>query len=444
MSFCTTSLRSDSSLPVGGPASLQRTIEFEQYRLGNGMEVILHHDPKAPLAHVLLWYHVGSKNERPDRTGFAHLFEHMMFQGSANVGKAEHFTYIQGIGGLMNASTGQDRTDYYQTVPRQYLGLALWLEADRMRSLQVTQENYDNQRAVVAEERSQRYDNAPYGLWLPTLFEMLYGGSCYEWSPIGDMAHLRAAGLEEVQAFHRTWYAPNNATLVVAGDFDRAEAVRLIETYFADIASVPEPARPDVTVPPLTSVVRREIQAAVPFPAVYLGMQGPAIRSEDAPALVVAMRILGAGRSSRLHSTLVYERQIAQSAGAVYFPMESTGCVLMIATAAPGIDVNTIEQGMLEQVQKLREDGVTEAELTAARNGLIARGVRSMARMENVATALAEGQVLRGDAGALNRSISDVQRVTASDVRRVVDRYIDPAHAAILHYVPSVAAEATA
>lgn len=437
MSLSAVSLRSDSSIPVGGVASLQRTVDFEQYRLANGMEVILHHDAKAPLVHVLLWYHVGSKNERADRTGFAHLFEHMMFQGSENVGKAEHFTHIQGIGGTMNASTGQDRTDYFQTVPRQHLGLALWLEADRMRSLQVTQENYDNQRAVVSEERSQRYDNAPYGLWLLEMFEMLYGGSSYAWGPIGDMGHLRDAGLEEVQAFHRTWYAPNNATLVVAGDFDRAELTKLIETYFADIPAVPEPERSLIPVTPLTSTVRREIRDAVPFPSVYIGMQGPAIQSEDVPALAVAMRILGAGRSSRLYRSLVYGQQIAQDAGAVYFPMEFTGCILMIATAAPEVDAETIEKGLMEQVAKLRENGVTEQEVTAARNALIARGVRSMARMENVADALAEGHVLRGDAGALNRSISDVQRISVADVHRVIERYLDPERAAILHYVPT-------
>jgi zinc protease len=303
----------------------------------------------------MVWYHVGSKDESLDRTGFAHLFEHMMFQGSENVSKTEHFAYVQGVGGSLNATTGQDRTNYFQTVPSEYLGL----EADRMRSLNVTMDNFQNQRSVVKEERKQRYDNAPYGLWYMSLLDMLFTGTSYAWSPIGDMAHLDAAPLDAVQQFHRAYYSPNNATLVVCGDFDREEALRLIDEQFGAIPSGPEVLRPRIDVRPLREQLRRTIVSKVPLPAVYLGFQGAPVTDADSRALSVLALILQRGRSSRLQRSLVYGSQIAQSAAAFNVDMERAGLFVALATAAEGCPIDTLESALFAEIEDVRANDVT-------------------------------------------------------------------------------------
>lgn len=415
---------------------LLRVIDFQQYRLSNGLRVILHRNDYAPLVHVVLWYHVGSKNERPDQTGFAHLFEHMMFQGSENIGKTEHFTHIQSVGGTANASTGQDRTNYFQTLPASHLELALWLEADRMRTLSVSDENYDNQRAVVREERSQRYDNAPYGLWFLTLLELLFDGSPYSWGPIGDMAHLDAAPLESVRAFHRRYYVPGNATLVVAGDFDPAEARAMIERWFGDIPAGEEMPPSVVTIPPISGKRRATIIESVPAPSAYIGFQGVPVGHPDERALEFLSIILRRGRSSRLHRELVIERQIAQNISAFSSPMENAGMFVVAGIASQGITADELEEGIWEVLKEAGTKRVTERELKGALNYMYATHVTSVSRLHGVADALACNSVLRGDPSHVNTLMSEYHAVTADDIERVARTYLDPDRSAVLHYLP--------
>lgn len=427
-------------LRQGGPLSAPRTgsagIDFEQYRHPNGLDVILHRDHKAPIVHVMVWYHVGSKDETLDRTGFAHLFEHMMFQGSENVSKTEHFAYVQGVGGSLNATTGQDRTNYFQTVPSEYLGLALWLEADRMRSLKVTMDNFQNQRSVVKEERKQRYDNAPYGLWYMSLLDMLFTGTSYAWSPIGDMAHLDAAPLDAVQQFHRAYYSPNNATLVVCGDFEREDALRLIDEQFGAIPSGPAVLRPRIEVRPLREQSRRTIVSKVPLPAIYMGFQSAPVTNSDSRVLSVLALILQRGRSSRLQRALVYGSQIAQSAAAFNVDMERAGLFVVLATAAEGCSIDELESAVFAEIEDVRANGVTQRELEAALNHIQTSFVTSFCKLHGVADALAYYHVLCGDARRVNQLLSEFGSISAADVQRVAREYLRPESAAVLHYLP--------
>lgn len=401
------------------------------------MRVILHRDDHTPLIHVALWYHVGSKNERPDQTGFAHLFEHMMFQGSENVAKTEHFAYIQRVGGSVNATTGQDRTNYFQTLPSDYLEMALWLEADRMRALSVTAENYDNQRAVVKEERSQRYDNAPYGLWFLTLLELLFDGSPYAWGPIGDMVHLEASPLQSVREFHSRYYIPNNATLVIAGDFDAGEAREMIERWFGEIPEGERVERHRIEVPPLQRERRASIVASIPAPAVYIGCQTVPVGHTDARALELLSIILRRGRSSRLQRQLTIERQVAQSVAAFTSPMENAGMFILAGIASQGIAADQLEEEIWKVLKEAATSQVAGRELEGALNYVHAAHVMSMSRLQGVADALAFNSVLRGDPSCVNSLIQEYHQVAAADIQRVAQQYLDPDRSAVLHYLPA-------
>ena len=411
-------------------------ISFEEYRLDNGLQVLLYRDAKAPIVHVLVWYHVGSKDEPRDRTGFAHLFEHMMFQGSENVAKTEHFTHVQGVGGITNASTSQDRTNYFQTVPSEYLGLGLWLEADRMRSLNVSAENFENQLSVVKEERKQRYDNQPYGLWYLEMLEMLFGGSSYGWGPIGDMAHLDAAPLESVQEFHRTFYVPNNAVLIVSGDFDRDEAKRLIGGLFGDIPRGPEIDRRVFQTAPLKEQVRRTLTAQVPFPAVFIAFRGVPSGHPDEAALNLLASVLGGGQAGRLRQALVHGREIALSAFAFNREQEYAGVFLAQAHGVQGATAEELEEGIWGEIEKIRRDGVTVRELESAFHRVESAMARRLMSLQSIADMLAQYQVFEGDADRVNRLLDQYAAVTVDDLLRVCRTYLAPESGAVLHYLP--------
>ena len=411
-------------------------ITFDRYHLPNGLEVILHQRTATPIVHVLLWYHVGSKDEPADRTGFAHLFEHMMFQGSKNVGKTEHFTWIQGIGGVTNASTSQDRTNYFQTVPREYLGLALWLEADRMRSLNVSEENFQNQLSVVKEERKQRYDNQPYGLLYLTMLEMVFQGSSYGWGPIGDMAHLDAAPLRTVQEFHQQFYVPNNAVLILAGDFEPEEARRLIAEQFGNIPAGAAIQRRFSPAPPLTQQVRRTITDQVPFPSVTIGFRAAPIGHPDQQALALLTNILSGGTSSRFQQSIVHDQQLALHAYALALPQERDGMLLIQARAMHGVSAEKLEAALWEELEKLRTDGCTQHELDAALNRTEASLVRGLGSAQSVADMLAQFHVFQQDPARVNRLLDEYRAVTVGDLQRVAQHYLSPSSAAVLHYLP--------
>lgn len=350
--------------------SLALNISFEKYRLNNGLQVILHQDRKLPVVHVNLWYHVGSKNEKPGRTGFAHLFEHMMFQGSKHA-DGEYITHIEKAGanlreGGVNGTTSFDRTNYFQTVPSEALEYALWLESDRMGFLTdaLTQEKFDNQRDVVKNERRQSYENVPYGRAIQMVFENLFPkGHPYSWLVIGSQEDIDAATLDDVKEFFNTYYTPNNCSLVVAGDFETDEVKRLVEKYFGPFAPGPALDRPVQWVPKLECEKRIVVADRVPQERLYMVWPTPGYFRDGDAALDLASHILSHGKNSRLYKTLVYDKQIASDVSAFNYSLEIAGVFGVIATARPGQDLKELEGVILDEMARFAEQGPTDDEL---------------------------------------------------------------------------------
>jgi zinc protease len=407
-------------------------IPFDTYTLPNGLRVVFSEDHSAPIVTVNVWYHVGSANEVVRRSGFAHLFEHMMFQGSANVRKAEHFQLVERAGGGMNGSTNDDRTNYYQTLPSNRLNLGLWLEADRMRSLAITAENFENQRQAVKEERRLRFDNQPYASAFITGLTMPFdsaGCFAYAHTTIGDMADLDSARLEDVQAFFNQYYAPNNAVLTVAGDFDPVEARRWIEQYFGSI-----PRGRDVT-PPSCAVrynagARRMavVDSNANLPAVLYIYPVPAVSADDTPALDLLMTIIGGGESSRLNRTLVREARAALGAGGFTQLRAGPGVVLVFAIANQGVTSERVDSLLNLEVQRLIDAPLEASELTKAQNQYRANAIRNRQTTMGVAEVLQTALRYLGSLDAANTQVDRYMRVTVDDLRRVARQYLGAAN----------------
>jgi zinc protease len=383
-------------------------LDLQTHTLGNGLRVILGREASLPLTAVNLWYHVGSKNERPGRTGFAHLFEHMLFQGSEHVGTNEHFRYIQQVGGVANGSTWYDRTNYYETVPTHQLDLALWLESDRMGFFlpALTQENLDTQRDVVMNERRQRVENQPYGQAGERLHELLYPeGHPYHWPVIGYMEDIAAATLEEVQTFFRTYYTPNNAVISVVGDIRPEEALDRVEAWFGDIP--PGPPVSKVSPPPssLGGERRLLIPDNVRVPRVYIGFRGPAYGHRLWYTADLLAAVLAGGKSSPLYRDLVYGRQIAQDVGASVGPYECGGTFMLVATARPGVPAEALEEALLGHLAVAAATLPDPADLERARNRMLTDSYGSLQRLETLADQLSQFATYFGDpAGALTEA----------------------------------------
>src|SRR5947207_363405 len=324
-------------------------LNLEQYELGNGLRVVLNEDHSAPLVAINLWYHVGSKNERRGRTGFAHLFEHMLFSGSENVGNNEHFRYVQSVGGVLNGTTFFDRTNYFETLPSNYLALGLWLESDRMGFFlpALTQEKLDIQREVVKEERRQRYDNVPYGTAFERLLNLAYDPDySYHWPTIGSMEDLGAASLDDIRDFFGTWYRPDNAVLTVTGDFAPDEARQLVHQYFADIP--PGGAFPpfDLQRRSLDGERRESFASPVQLARVYRLYHVPKMGHADWIAADLLSSVLSGDKASRLEKALVLEQQIATDVAAYVLPTEATGMLMIQATANEGVTAEEVEAAL--------------------------------------------------------------------------------------------------
>jgi predicted Zn-dependent peptidase len=419
-------------------------VPFEQERLDNGLRIVLSHDDSAPIVAVNLWYDVGSKHERPGKTGFAHLFEHMMFQGSEHVTKAEHMSLIQAAGGTLNASTWLDRTNYFETLPSHELDLALWLESDRMASLvpAMTQEKLDNQREVVKNERRQSVDNQPYGTWDEKLQELAYPREHpYHHSTIGSMEDLEAATLDDVREFFATYYCPNNAVLTIAGDFDRAAALASVERYFGPIPSNPAlPAAPDMSLPPASAEVRLSLAERVPLPRVYLGYRIAPFGEPGFDAVEVAADVLATGRASRLYRSLVRERQIAQDVVAFTLPFVGGAALLAAwATARPGTDAARLEEELLGEVHRLRDEGPSEPELQRVRNLQRARIESSLERVGERADRLSMYTCLFDDPGMVNTETERYARVDGGRLREEMAEALSDRNRIVLTYLPAEA-----
>ncbi len=405
-------------------------IEYTTYTLPNGLKVVLAPVRTTPIVTVNVWYHVGSASERARRSGFAHLFEHMMFQGSAHVKKAEHFQLVSRAGGNENGSTTEDRTNYFETLPSNRLNLGLWLEADRMRSLAITQENFENQRQAVKEERRLRIDNQPYARPIQDAFTMPFdstGCFAYAHTVIGDMADLDSARLEDVQAFFNAYYTPSNAVLTIAGDFDEAEARRLIEQDFGDISSRAPQPQPTCDYRLDTGARRLEVtDNNANLPAVVFVYKFPPRNDADSPALDLLSTIVGGGESSRLNRRVVREERAALGAGAFSNQHRTAGVGLYFGIANQGVTTARLEELLNTEVDRLRADTALGAELLKARNQYRTGAIRSRQTTMGIAETLQGALRFEGDLEAANTELERYMAVTAADLHRVAQRYLAP------------------
>jgi predicted Zn-dependent peptidase len=417
-------------------------VPIERHELDNGLRIILSPDSRTPIVAVNLWYDVGSRNEEPGRTGFAHLFEHMMFQGSANVAKGEHFALVQAAGGTLNASTWTDRTNYFETLPSHELELALWLESDRMASLlpAMTQEKLDNQRDVVKNERRLSVDNQPYGTAEERMQALLWPtGHPYHHSTIGSMEDLSAASLEDVSRFFATYYAPNNAVLTVAGDFDRDAALAGIERHFGPIPANPAlPAAPSGEgADTLGGEVREVVPDQVELPRVHLAYRIPPFGTDGHQAFDVVSDLLGTGRASRLYRSLVRDQQLAADVAAFVFPWAHGSTALGIwATARPDVEVEDLERELLAEVDRLATDGPSEEELARVRTLHAAAVETGLEQLGERADRISQYACLFDDPELVNSEVARYDAVDVAQVRAVMAARAGADNRVILTYVP--------
>jgi zinc protease len=431
-----------ASLTLATLPALAAPIAFERYRLANGLTVILHEDHSLPQVVVDVDYHVGSKNEDVGRTGFAHLFEHLMFEGSEHAPHPyDHYT--EPAGASNNAFTTEDHTNYYLTMPSHQLEMGLWLESDRMGFFgNVLKEGkFLAQRSVVQNEKRQRYDNEPYGSREEQLLPRLWTEHPYRWSVIGHMADLEAATIADVKAFYDRFYAPNNATLVVAGDFQPAQAKAWIARYFTDIKRGPEIMRPFSSDKPLTKEISATFSDAVQLPGVFVTYRAGSMSNPDMYALDLLANVLGGGRSSRLYKKLVIEERLAQSVDLYHQSFEHAGIFQIEAIAAPGVTAAKLKAALDAELAQVRADLVSDRELQKAVNQILAGQAFGKERLLDRAQALAAADTFFHDPGMLARQPDSYRSQTRADLLRVARQYLDPQARVVLTYVPAEGAK---
>ncbi|HEX9729893.1 MAG TPA: pitrilysin family protein [Gemmatimonadales bacterium] len=426
---------------VVGTARAQAPIRYDKYALDNGLTVFLVEDHDTPIVTINVWYNVGSRNERMGRSGFAHLFEHMMFQGSANVPKGGHLQLIERAGGNMNGSTNEGRTNYFETLPANRLNLGLWLEADRMRSLAITDGNFENQRETVKEERRLRVDNQPYGRAFTDGFTIQFDSSTcfpYAHTVIGSMDDLDAAQTADVQAFFDLYYAPNNATLTLVGDFDPANAKALIQQYFGDIPRGAEPPPIECTFEYGTAGGARQVweDQLANLPAVMMTFMTPPHREADTPALTLLATILGGGESSRLNRSLVRDQKLALGAGTFNMSRRGASQFLAFAIANQGVTVETIEASLRAELDRIIADGVTPEELEKARNDFRASDIFGRQTTMAIAEEIQHFVHFHDSVDEINTDLQRYMAVTADDLHRVARTYFAPENSLFLIVVP--------
>ena len=413
---------------------------IEEHRLDNGLRVVLNPDAALPLVAVNLWYHVGSQNETPGRTGFAHLFEHMLFQGSQHVGTNDHFRYIQQVGGVANGSTWYDRTNYYETLPATHLELGLWLESDRMGWLlpAMTAEKLEMQRQVVMNERRQRVDNQPYGRAYERLDELLFpAGHPYHWPVIGYMEDIAAATLEDVESFFRAWYTPDNAVLTLSGAFVPGEALELVRRYFGDIPPGPQPERTRPALDELAGPLRETQTDTVELARVHLAFRLPPYGDDEWYAADLLATVLSGGRSSPLYRDLVYHRQLAQDVGAFALPTELAGSFALVATARPEVEPEMLEEAVREHLRRAGAEPFAEVELERARNRVLTQHWEGLQQLDQRADQLSQLVTFFGDPHLLQRELERYRTLTAEDLRRCAARWLRDERSAAVTVVPA-------
>ena len=405
--------------------------------LPNGLRVILTEDHSTPIAHVELWYHVGSKNEPKGRTGFAHLFEHMMFKGSKNVEPEQHGSMIAAVGGRFNASTNEDTTIFWETVPSHYLATVLWLEADRMATLRVDEQAFRNEREVVKEERRMRVENQPFGRLTEIIYDQGFSVHPYKHPTIGSMEDLQAASIEDVREFYRTFYVPENATLTLVGDFDTQEALKLVNEYFGPVPKAARPVPRNIPVEPLPTRERRvTLTEDLPLPVVVVAHPITFDGHPDSYSLHIASKILSDGNSSRIYRSLVYERRVAASAFGAGYIIEHPHLFYAVAIVQPGRTTEEAAAALVAEFDRLKQEPISEQELLRAKNQFARDYILGRESNQEKAEHLAHAAVLHDDLATADSEFDIFSGIQAADVQRVARTYFTPETRIVLTILP--------
>ncbi len=423
-----------------GASAQDRRIEFEEYDLDNGLHVILHQDNSTPIVNVSVLYHVGSKNEPNGRTGFAHFFEHLMFEGSPNIGRGSFFKIIQNAGGQLNANTSFDRTFYYETLPSHQLELGLYMESERMLHATIDSTGVATQKEVVKEEKRTRIDNQPYMSFQAKIFGKAYEGTPYSWTPIGSFEDIDAATEEDFKDFFETFYVPNNATLSIAGDIQIEETKKLVEKYFSEIPkgtkSIP---RPEIEAPKLDGEVREEVFDNVQLPGVFQAYRMAEQGSDDYYAMQMLTTLLSGGQSSRFQKEIVDNKEIAAFVGSFPFALEDGGLFVSLGLVNVGKTPEELEEAMMAEIERVKTEPVGDREFQKLQNQIENNFVSSNSTVRGIAESLADYHVYYGDANLINSEIERYMAVTKEDIQRVAKKYLTPDNRVTLYYLPKSA-----
>ena len=412
-------------------------VEFKEFTLDNGLQVILHKDSSTPIVAVSVMYHVGSKNEQPDRTGFAHFFEHLLFEGTENIERGEYDKYVEKAGGTLNANTSNDRTYYYEILPSNQLEMGLWLESERMLHAKVENKGIETQREVVKEERRQRIDNQPYGSILQEAMKRAYTKHPYNWPVIGSMDHLNAAVESDYVNFYKTFYVPNNAILSIAGDLDYVAAEQMIRKYFGQIpAGTGDIYRPSIVEPEMTMEIRDTIYDNVQLPAVVQTYRIPAQGTPDFYAVEMLGTLLSQGQSSRLYRTCVDNEQKAVFVGSFPLGLEDPGVNIAFGIANMGVDPADLEASMDGVIVSTQNELISDEEFQKLKNQTENDFISRNSRVAGIAESLANYKMYFGDANLVNTELDRYLAVTKEDIQRVAKKYFAQSNRVVLYYLP--------
>lgn len=431
------------SLLALGVATLSNTsqaaekIKFTEYDLPNGLHVILHEDHATPIVAVSVMYHVGSKNEKVGRTGFAHFFEHLLFEGSENIKRGEYMKLVQAAGGQLNANTSQDRTFYFESLPSNQLELGLWMESERMLHAKIDTIGVETQRKVVKEEKKQSYDNRPYGQLLKVVYENSFTEHPYHWTPIGYDKDLSEATIDEFINFYKTYYVPNNATLVIGGDIDPIKTKALIAKYFSSIPKgTKELYRPSIVEPAQTAEKRTTFYDNIQLPALILSYRAPKPFTKDAYAMQLLAQLLSKGNSSRLRNALVDKQQKAVEVGAFPMPSEDPGVVMMFAIANMGVKNAELEAAMNDEIEKVRTTLISDEEYKKLMNQIESDFINQNRRILGIIENLATNYTYLKNTNLVNTELALYQQVTKEDIMRVAKQYLTKENRLVVDYLP--------
>ncbi|TRX23998.1 insulinase family protein [Flavobacterium franklandianum] len=426
-----------AALLLGGIASAQK-VDFEEYNLDNGMHVILHNDPSAPVVVTSVMYHVGAKDETPDRTGFAHFFEHLLFEGTKNIKRGEWSKIVTANGGVNNANTTDDRTYYYEVFPSNNLELGLWMESERMLHPVINQIGIDTQNGVIKEEKRTRMDNQPYGNFLTVVKENMFKKHPYRWMPIGSMNHLDAATLEEFQAFNKKFYIPNNAVLVVAGQIDVAQTKEWIQKYFGAIPKGETLIKQTFVEEPITQTIKATYQDPnIQIPAIVTAFRTPSMKTRDARVLDLISSYLSGGKSSKLYKKIVDEKKTALEIGAFGLNQEDYGMYIIYGLPMTPFTSADLLKEIDEEIVKIQTNLISEKDFQKLQNTFDNLFVNTNANVEGIAENLAKYYMLYGDVKLINNEIDLYHSITREEIREVAKKYLNPNQRLILDYVPS-------